>query len=90
MKAMPIFEFKVPEISSAASNVNTSYTNNPSVNMGDVNITCNEVQNAKQLLDEVVNGLIQSSRFEKALFASVHHAMTGKGTALDKLKYIKH
>ncbi len=90
MKTMPVFEFKMPEISSAASNVNTSYTNNPSVNMGDVNITCNEVQNAKQLLDEVVNGLIQSSRFEKALFASVHHAMTGKGTALDKLKYIKH
>ena len=90
IKATPVFEFKMPEMDSSAGNVNTSYTNSPSVNVGDVNITCNEVQNAKQLLDEVVNGLIQSSRFENAMFASINHALTGKGTSLDKLRYVKH
>lgn len=40
--------------------------------------------------DMVFNNESTKRLFEKALFASVNHAMTGKGTALDKLKYIKH
>jgi hypothetical protein len=47
------------------------------------------VKNVDELMDDIVDGMIKSDRFEKALNTSINHSLTGKGTALDKLKYVK-
>lgn len=87
MKAMPIFEFKVPEISSAAGNIYNNTNASQQTNMGDVQISIN-LPNVSDYYT-FRNELIKDKKFENALFASLRHAMTGKGTALDKLKYTR-
>ena len=89
MKTTPVFEFKMPEMNNTAGNINTSYTNSPSVNVGDVNITCNEVQNAKELMEDVVDGLIQHTRFNKAMATAMNNGIMKKNP-LEVLKYVRH
>lgn len=66
---------KLPELSKNASV-------NPVINLGGINIVCNEVSNA----DEIVNDLISNKKFEKAMFTAVGNAMTG-GNSLGKYRY---
>lgn len=66
---------KLPEV---ARNVSS----NPVVNLGGINIVCNEVSNA----DEIVNDLISNKKFEKAMYSAVGNAMTG-GNSLSKYRY---
>ena len=66
---------KLPEISRNVSS-------NPVVNLGGINIVCNEVSNA----DEIVNDLISNKKFEKAMYSAVGNAMTG-GNSLSKYRY---
>lgn len=66
---------KLPEV---AKNVSS----NPVINLGGINIVCNEVSNA----DEIVNDLISNKKFEKAMFSAVGNAMTG-GNSLSKFRY---
>ncbi|MDE7307922.1 MAG: DUF3597 family protein [Lachnospiraceae bacterium] len=88
MKAMPVFEFKVPEMDSPAGSTYNNTNMNQQTNMGDVQISIN-LPNVSDYYT-FRNELIKDKKFENALFASLRHAMTGKGTALDKLKYTRY
>lgn len=87
MKTMPVFEFKVPEMDNYAGSTYNNTNTNQQTKMGDVQISINlpNVSDYRTFRNE----LIKDSTFEKALFASINHAMTGKGTALDKLKFTR-
>ena len=67
-----------PKLPDIARNVSS----NPVINLGGINIVCNEVSNA----DEIVNDLISNKKFEKAMFSAVGNAMTG-GNSLSKFRY---
>lgn len=63
-------------------------TQNPqNMSIGDINVNMNlpNVSNYNDLR----NQLIKDGTFEKAMFTSINHALTGKGTSLDKLKYVR-
>jgi len=87
MKAIPVFEFKVPEMDSPVGSTYNNTNMNQQTNMGDVQISIN-LPNVSDYYT-FRNELIKDKKFENALFASLRHAMTGKGTALDKLKYTR-
>ena len=61
--------------------------NSQHMNFGDININL-EFPNVNDYKD-FRNKLIKDDIIEKAMFASINHAMTGKGTCLDKMKYIQ-
>lgn len=68
---------------------NQAVRNPSSQNVGIENINLNlELPNVTNYTD-FRNKLIKDSSFEKAMFCSINHAITGKGTPLDKLKYAK-
>lgn len=66
---------KLPEV---ARNISSS----PVINLGGINIVCNEVSNA----DEIVNDLISNKKFEKAMYSAVGNVMTG-GNSLSKYRH---
>lgn len=55
------------------------------MSVGDINVNM-ELPNVSDYKD-FRNQLIGDSTFEKAMFTSINHALTGKGTPLDKLKH---
>lgn len=80
----PVLDYKLPNPAKAAQK-NAS----ASVSIGDINITCNEVQNARELMEDVTDHLIRNNRFEKAMSTMINNRMTGKNP-LEHLKYVKH
>lgn len=80
----PVLDYKLPNPAKAAQK-NAS----ASVSIGDINITCNEVQNARELMEDVTDHLIRNNRFEKAMSTMINNSMTGKNP-LEHLKYVKH
>ncbi len=79
-----VLDYKLPASAKAAQK-NAS----ASVSIGDINITCNEVQNARELMEDVTDHLIRNDRFEKAMSTMINNRMTGKNP-LEHLKYVKH
>ncbi|MBD5156665.1 MAG: hypothetical protein HDT13_03395 [Butyrivibrio sp.] len=59
------------------------------INIGDINITCNEVNNAKELMEDVTNQLIKNNRFGNAMSTMINNQIMGKNP-LEHLKYVKH
>lgn len=57
------------------------------MSIGDINVNM-ELPNVTDYKD-FRNQLISDSTFEKAMFTSINHALTGKGTSLDKLKHAR-
>ena len=88
MKAMPVYEFNMLEMDSPASSIYNNANTNQQTNIGDVQISISlpNVSDYRTFRNELIKG----KTFENALFASLRHAMTGKGTALDKLKYTRY
>lgn len=74
----PQINLSTPKLPEIARNVSS----NPVVNLGGINIVCNEVSNA----DKIVNDLISNKKFEKAMYSAVGNAMTG-GNSLSKYRY---
>lgn len=56
-------------------------------NVGDITVNM-ELPNVADYKD-FRNQLISDSTFEKAMFSSINHALTGKGTPFDKLKHTR-
>ena len=56
------------------------------MNVGDININM-ELPGVENY-EDFRNKLIKDNTFENAMFTSINHAITGKGTSLDKLKFI--
>lgn len=79
-----VLDYKLPASAKAAQK-NAS----ASVSIGDINITCNEVQNARELMEDVTDHLIRNDRFEKAMSTMINNRITGKNP-LEHLKYVKH
>ena len=57
------------------------------VNVGDINVNL-ELPNVTDY-SGFRNQLIKDNTFEKAVFTSINHALTGKGTPLDKLRHTR-
>ena len=80
-----------PQINVATPTMPEMERNNmqSAVNVGDINITCNEVQNARELMEDVTDQLIKSTRFNKAMSTMVNNGIMGKNP-LEHLKYVRH
>lgn len=59
------------------------------INIGGINITCNEVNNARELMEDVTNQLIKNNRFGNAMSTMINNQIMGKNP-LEHLKYVKH
>lgn len=77
----PTFNFSVPDFGSMANSQSSQ------VNVGDINVNL-ELPNVTDY-SGFRNQLIKDNTFEKAVFTSINHALTGKGTPLDKLRHTR-
>ncbi len=77
----PTLNFSVPNFGSMANSQSSH------VNVGDINVNL-ELPNVTDY-SGFRNQLIKDNTFEKAVFTSINHALTGKGTPLDKLRHTR-
>lgn len=77
----PTLNFSVPDFGSMANSQSSQ------VNVGDINVNL-ELPNVTDY-SGFRNQLIKDNTFEKAVFTSINHALTGKGTPLDKLRHTR-
>lgn len=77
-----VFNSTLPDFISTSGNNSAQ-----NMNVGDINVNM-ELPNVTDYKD-FRNQLISDSTFEKAMFTSINHALTGKGTPFDKLKHTR-
>ncbi len=77
----PTFNFSIPDFGSMTNSQSSQ------VNVGDINVNL-ELPNVTDY-SGFRNQLIKDNTFEKAVFTSINHALTGKGTPLDKLRHTR-
>ena len=77
----PTLNISIPDFGNAGS------TQSSQINVGDISVNL-ELPNITDYTD-FRNQLIKDGTFEKAMFTSINHALTGKGTSLDKLRYTR-
>ncbi len=79
----------MPDFTSSLDNIplpaNSSGNGDSIMNVGDVSVILPNITN----YEDFRNALIKDNTFEKAMFTSINHAITGKGTSLDKMKYTR-
>lgn len=79
-------DIKTPDYSNLLSGAgNDNRNQSSSISFGDTHLTVAQANDTK----DIINALIESDRFEKAMCAMMNNKMTGKGSSFDKLKYIK-
>ena len=81
MIPQPTLNISIPDFSNVGNNQSSQ------MNVGDISVNV-ELPNVNDYTD-FRNQLIKDSTFEKAMFTSINHALTGKGTPLDKLRYTR-
>ena len=77
-------ENRLPSLTNAAQR-----SSSVPINIGGINITCNEVNNARELMEDVTNQLIKNNRFGNAMSTMINNQIMGKNP-LEHLKYVKH
>lgn len=78
----PSFHIAAPDVSSLAAKQAM-----PNMSVDNIRVSL-ELPNVQDYTD-FRNQLMKDSTFENAMFSSINHALTGKGTSLDKMKYTR-
>lgn len=76
-----------PILDLTSSDFSNTGNQSSQMNVGDIHVNM-DLSNITDY-EGFRNQLIKDDTFEKAMFTSINHALTGKGTSLDKLKYAK-
>lgn len=83
MMPQPSLNVVMPDFSNIDRKIDSQLNLNTNVGDISVNLELPNITDYKAFR----NQLIKDSTFEKAMFTSINHALTGRGTSLDKLKY---